>query len=917
MRHWSLLAIRNWRARLVRTLGALTAIAIGAAAVVWVMCCYESVRRTIFEWATDYVGDAQVSITSPTGKYDQIPERVTRYLAQIDNVAHVCPSLMLRLRCDPWPRRFIAEGRPIPSGPSLDAQPVDITGVDLATEFEVRDHKLSAGRRLRADDEFACMLEAQYAAEHGLGVGDSLLVWVDQSGSPATLEIVGLIDRRRVGRLQKPGALTPLDTLQKMTHRFALVTSIDIVLKDGSRAALQKSGVEIRRQVRRAAPKATIRTAEARMNQIEVAQENQQFVLIILSCVAMLTSLFIILSTLSMGMVERVRQLGLLRCVGATRTQLAALVMFEAFPIGLLGIAVGVPLGLALTALTVWLVPDYVGRFAISWRGVWLAVAAGLATTLVAGFLPALAALRVSPMEAARPRANRTRAGVTVLVALAAAAVLLTQEYVVVEHLYRSVNFVRGASLAVVLLYVGYAFLAPLAVKLIGAPSVHVAATVLRVRARLLQDQVGFAVWRSAGICCGLMVGLSLIIGILVVNKSVTDGWKFPQQFPAAYVWSFEEMRADADQAVAQVAGVADFTTANSVNVIVEETPYFGADLLRSVTWYMGCDPDTFFDLIKLEFLEGDQATARELLKQGGHILIADDFARSRNKHLGDQVNVYFGTTRYVKRDYKVAGVVRSPAVDIAANYFQLHTEYNVVAAGSVIGTKEELRRSFGIEGTRAVLLNFDLPEQPPPADWPPPRGSSQAAGMTYSSFDERIPLEARWRRWREELVLRDVRRALQAPQCFTGTVAELKDQIDAELSQMMRLLTAVPSVALLVAAIGVANLMTANVTARSRQLAILRAVGATRGLVLRLVIGEAVVLGLLGSGLGLALGMHLASNIIALVERMWGFRVALELPWGYLGAAIALTVGLCVVAGVLPARRAARTNVVAALHVT
>ena len=57
-----------------------------------------------------------------------------------------------------------------------------------------------------------------------------------------------------------------------------------------------------------------------------MAQDQQQVVLVLLSCMALLTALFIILSTLSMGMIERISQLGLLRCVGMTRIQLAGLV---------------------------------------------------------------------------------------------------------------------------------------------------------------------------------------------------------------------------------------------------------------------------------------------------------------------------------------------------------------------------------------------------------------------------------------------------------------------------------------------------------------------------------------------------------------------------------------------------------------
>lgn len=917
MQHWSRLATRNWQARKVRTFGAVLAVALGTAAVVWVSCCHESVRRSVLEWAGDYVGSAHISINSMWGKYDQIPQRITRQLKRMENVAVVAPRLMQRRSCRPMSRETLADLPESTLRWREDDPDVDLHGIDLDSEFVMRSYSLGLGRMLTKDDDFACVLEAKFAREQGVGVGDYLLLWDPSSDRPFRLEIVGLFGRRRVEKFQKPLALVRLEILQRVTLKAALVTTIDVMLEDADRVEVRRAAGLIRRKVKPIADSARVSSAEARMRQIEVAQSNQRLVLVMLGCVAMLTALFIILSTLSMGMIERVRQLGLLRCVGTTRAQLALLVLIEVVPLGAIGVLSGVPVGLGLTRLTVWLVPDYVGSFVISRSGIVLASTAGLATTLLAALLPALLALRVSPLEAARPRASRPR-GVLLMVVGGLAALMLAWQHVgLVERTVRDVNFLTMAAVAVVFLYFGYAFVAPVAVRLIGSPAVVVAANLLRVRTRLLQDQVGHAVWRSAGICCGLMVGLSLVVGIIVVNESVSRGWQFPSQFPAAYVWTFGQLSPEVAGRVADVPGVGTYTVANSINMYVQERPRFTEKLLLSVTWFLGVDPDSFFDLVKLEFLEGegDEQTARELLKAGGHILIADDFSRSRDKHLGDQVQVFDeGAQRW--RRFKVAGVVRSPAIDIAAGYFQLLSEYNVVASGSVLGTTEDLKRVFRISGANLVLLNFDLPDEPVPPDWPPPREASQTRALPEQYYDTNLALEQRWRRWREEQVLRAVRRQLGTTQLYTGTVADLKDEIDSELTQVTRLLTAIPGVALLVAAIGVANLMTANVTARAKQLAILRAVGATRGLVLRMVIGEALVLGLLGSALGLALGLHLAADIARLVDRMWGFRVAIELPWGYVIATIVLTVGLCVVAGVLPARHAGRTNIVDALHV-
>jgi putative ABC transport system permease protein len=410
-----------------------------------------------------------------------------------------------------------------------------------------------------------------------------------------------------------------------------------------------------------------------------------------------------------------------------------------------------------------------------------------------------------------------------------------------------------------------------------------------------------------------------------VFNASFRSGWQFPKQFPEAYIWSDDQIEGDVAGAVASVPGVKSFTVANAPNVIVEERPFpLMEKVMRSVTWFLGVEPDSFFGLLKLEFVEGDADTARALLKKGGYVLVASDFARTRHKGIkevkdeqgnvvvSDSVRVWFNN-RWT--NFKVAGVIDSPALDIAASYFQVQSESYMAAVGSVIGTNADLKRLWGVDGAKLVLVNFALPPAPPPPGWPPPQGTPESAGLSHMHYNAQLPVERRWQNFRETRVLQEILHRVNA-QARYGTARELKDQIDGELTKMTYLLSAVPAVALLVAAIGVANLMTANVASRTKQLATLRAVGATRSLVLRMVIGEALILGLLGSALGLGLGLHLAWNIATMTERMWGYALPFEVPWQIVGVAIGLTVGLCILAGLAPARHASRTNVIEALHV-
>src|SRR5262249_32252824 len=128
-------------------------------------------------------------------------------------------------------------------------------------------------------------------------------------------------------------------------------------------------------------------------------------------------------------------------------------------------------------------------------------------------------------------------------------------------------------------------------------------------------------------------------------------------------------------------------------------------------------------------------------------------------------------------------------------------------------------------------------------------------------------------------------------------------------------LLSAVPFVGLVVAALGLGNLMMANVASRRREIAVLRAVGTTQSQILRMIIGEALILALLGSLMGLVLGIHLGWTSNNLTQHLSGFQAGLSIPWALIAAGAALATGLCVVAGLLPARLAARSNIVAALQ--
>jgi hypothetical protein len=388
---------------------------------------------------------------------------------------------------------------------------------------------------------------------------------------------------------------------------------------------------------------------------------------------------------------------------------------------------------------------------------------------------------------------------------------------------------------------------------------------------------------------------------------------------------------------------------------------FFGLFNVKST--FVAGEPEVFLNMTKLEFLEGDYDDAYAKLLAGGYLLLPPEASRAFGAHLHDRLTV---TVAGRKATFEVAGVVQSPALDIAVTYFQADSYMMIAAAGSILGTLDDAQKHFGIDGASMFLMNFDLPQtlHPPmfESDAPPavtnellarallewgdrltndrdeidtlrPRlqrwastpGRPFQAGFTIKRYRGALryvvdrwadltPAQ-RWGLFCDRLIMQRVVSVLGRPNAIFGSLRALKQQIDDDIREATLLLATIPIVALIVAAVGVGNLMMANVTNRSRQIAMIRANGATKWQITRLVLGEAVVLGGIGSALGVALGLHAAQSMNTLTQRTIGFEPVFELPWLDLVAGVTLTVGICIIAGLLPARRASRSNIIDAMR--
>lgn len=713
MRHWLQLASANWFARPGRAAGTVTAIALGVGMVVWITSAYESVRRGVTDWVWEWVGRSHISVESPLGKWGAISGEIADHIAEMPAVKHVTRRSWWQVYA--VPRRGGSGSSPAESFLGFNRTEIEVNGIEPATEYLVRDvpANIADGRALRPGDRGVTVLERALADELEVGVGDRVVLYPNADSLTGTaFEIVGVVERRRVSRYQHPALWVTLEDMQPLIARPGKVTGIDVVLKDARVDDLESYREKIVAITQRLEPQANVTTAEAKLRQLENAMGQLELILALISCVAFMTSFFIILSTLSMGMLERMRFLGLLRCIGLTRLQLAVLVPAEVLPLAALGVALGVPIGFGLMALTLELAPEFVGRWAVSWWGMWLACGGGMVTAIGGAMFPTIHMLRVTPMVATKPEIERHPAWVESVAAAVGLAMIVTHFVFMRTMDARSDWFVRLSVISLLLLYLGYALVIPSIVVLTGPAWVRVVARVLRVRWQLLRDQVTQAVWRSAAICAGLMVGLSLMVALWVHSEGILKGWQFPKQFPEAYFYSFSTHERDLLTSIERTPGVGPCMAVNEfsceVDPDVERSGFF--KWIRPAQRFVATDPDKIPKLIKLEYLEGDETAALANLEKGDHVLLTREFARTFQKSVGDRLKIKVGEQ---VGEFTVAGVVASPAIDIAVSFFGATGELQFFSVGSVIGTFADAEKHFHRSGFKMLLFNFRLDELP------------------------------------------------------------------------------------------------------------------------------------------------------------------------------------------------------------
>ncbi|MBM2616291.1 ABC transporter permease [Actinoplanes sp. LDG1-06] len=714
--------------------------------------------------------------------------------------------------------------------------------------------RLRAGRGPAADNEIA--INAGLAKATGYTVGDRIGVLT--RAPRRTFTVVGVFGYSG-NRDSLAGETIVAFTLPAAQRLLVgepdVLTSVDLVAKDGV------SPEQLRAAVAGVlGPAYRVQTAAELSRQAGDAVDQGlkffNYILLGFAAVALFVGVFLILNTFSIIVAQRLRELALLRALGASRAQVVGSVEAEAFVVGLVSSVAGLLLGVGTGRLLAWwsatafgggveLAPTSVPPSAIL-----AGLGVGIGVTMLAALGPALRAARIPPVAALRESSTgKTRLGRITVAGLAAtiagAALLaagLTGHAGPAEPL---VALLGG----VLLVLIGIALLMPVLVRpvvaALGAPVAFWTPGRLGERNSARQPR------RTAITAAALMVGISLVVGIGVILTSVTRSFDqalgnrikvdliIAGEQTGPLPPTFDGAVLDQVRRMPEVETVLGFTTDVGV-VDGSQTP------IGAVT-----------DSTVMRSLFGLRATAGTLDGLGaGQFLIDDTTARNTGQHVGDHLWVQL--TKGGPRQFTVTGIYA---------------------------------RESGLSGWltgAAESRNF--------------RGADPSTGLIKVRPGASVPAV----KARIAGLLTDSPEATVSDR--SGYVRQQTSALDSLRGMVQILMT----MAIIVAVLGIINTLALSVIERTRELGLLRAIGLRRAQLVEMIAVESVIISLFGALLGVAAGVALGA---AAVQGLHDQGItALGLPWAQMGAYLALGVVIGTVASIAPAIRAARLNVLTAV---
>jgi putative ABC transport system permease protein len=716
-----------------------------------------------------------------------------------------------------------------------DVSSIQVYGIDTSVTDDAFNIVTAGGRRIlegrnlqQGDSTKIVLISDQFAEGLGISVGEE--VELPGAGGWLPFEVIGILDDPGL-LLGTQQVFMPIEAAQDLLNKPNRINIIMGRYTEGSDAR---------------AIDATVESMFGRGYELSPLEGGAdvwaallEFMNVIFTMFGLLTLALaglIMYNTFRTSVVERRRDIGMLRAVGAKRRVVMRTILYEGLILA--GLLMGNPLGEPRFDTLTYTV----------------AIVFGLGIPLVSTMMPARNASKITPLEAMNPLTVSSESSIrrsrmifgTISLVLGLAGLLS--------------GIFPLMALGVMLFLLAMGLLGPLLITPITSFFNRAFRLVFGQEGTLAAGNIARQPRRAAITTTSLMITLAILIGLGGMLASTYGGaLKFlDDSLKSDYIMVAGGLIVTNDtvgakpelaETIRRIPGVEELTTIRQIDVLNEDG--VGVRLI-------GIDPPGYSKIAGLSFLEGNESVY-EGMQTGSSVIVNGRYASQFGISSGDTISLDGGH-----------GEVE---VEVAA----IGLDYLNIKLPTIYMDQVSLTREFGVRNDVFLLINSE-----PGTDLEKLEENLLAATRAFPGFG---------------ILSREQLRTSQETLAQGGTIG----------MNILLALIALPAL------LGLANTLSINVLERTREIGMLRAVGAKRRQVRRMIVAESLLLSLMGIALGILAGLLLSVVMTGVLE-----FAGLHIPYSFpaVGVLTAIAVGLIcgILAALIPARRASDLQIVAAL---
>jgi len=708
-------------------------------------------------------------------------------------------------------------------------------------------------------------LAEDWAKQHGLAIGDRVRMSTPTGIVP--LRVAGLYAFE--GGLDLGGYGTgslPIADARGIMDKAGVWDEINVITADGATPASVRERLDaaLGRGVEVATPQTKSEEVQEQIASLDV-------VLYFFSGIALFVGGFLILNSFNMTVLQRMREIGTLRALGASDVRVARSLLVEAVVLALAGSVLGLALGAGLAVLLVNAMQSFgmpVSTVEYSPFAAIAAVLTGLIATLAGAAWPAVRAARIPPIRALlggdRPRGALGRRRALIGLALFIPGMVGGGLFWFGTSSTDPLVGISGA-LSTIVMFVGMVRLAPFVIL----PLVRLMARPLRrvmpAEGRLAADAAQANPSRTAATAATLLVALSVVVVNATIAASFVGSVKseLDQRFardvtvqPLGYTEYGPPQSALSERLREQITALPDAgAVARRRAIYLSKMPGGGANVV-----VVGYEPREYDRVDTIKYEGAPRAAVLDGLAAGG-VVAAKAYAKDVGLKVGDRIRLE-----------GAAGSRRATVVGIADTFD---------AGGRTLQMSlATMAAVYGVRNDSQLVIKATSP--------------GRRAALARSV---------------DALLARDY------PGLEALSTAEFKQSTTDAINQQFGFFNAIVAIAVLVGALGIVNTLTMSVLERTREIGVLRALGASRWRVRRTMADESLLISLAGTLSGMAVGLFVAVIWILGMRSTTFPGITLHLPVTMLVTITVLGVVIGVAAAILPARRAAKLDPLTALR--